>query len=194
MRHGVDGRKFGRNTSHRVAMLKNTANAVILNEQIVTTLEKAKEVRRTVDRLITLSKKQDLASRRLVFSRTRNDEVVTKLFAELAKRYENRNGGYTRILKIAEQRRGDGANVAVLQLVDMKAQFRGKQPKEEKAADETKVENTDVSDPFAKIRRLFSSKKTLEAKAATKKVAAEKPVAKKPATKKVAAKKATAKK
>src|SRR6478735_1487632 len=100
MRHNVDGRKFGRNTSHRLAMLRNMANSVIEKEQIVTTVQKAKEVRRVVDRLITLAKKDSQAARRLAFDRTRNKLVVSKLFNTLAERYKERAGGYTRVLKM----------------------------------------------------------------------------------------------
>src|SRR6476620_9391748 len=107
MRHNVDGRKFGRNTSHRRAMFRNMANSVIEKEQIVTTVQKAKEIRRVVDRLITLGKSGLPASRRLAFYRTRSDFVVKKLFTELAERYAKRPGGYTRVLKIAERRWGD---------------------------------------------------------------------------------------
>src|SRR5246127_1459959 len=118
MRHGVDGRYFGRNTSHRKAMFKNMANAVIEKEQIVTTVQKAKEIRRVVDRLITLGKSGSPASRRLAFDRTRSDEIVKKLFTTLAERYKNRQGGYTRVLKKADRRWGDAAEMAVLELVD----------------------------------------------------------------------------
>jgi large subunit ribosomal protein L17 len=118
MRHQVDGRKFGRNTSHRVAMFRNMANSVIEKEQIVTTVQKAKEVRRVVDRLITLGKSGSPASRRLAFDRTRNQLVVNKLFSTLAERYKARAGGYTRVLKVADRRWGDAAEMAVLELVD----------------------------------------------------------------------------
>src|SRR5260221_689997 len=100
MRHNVDGRKFGRNTPHRKAMFRNMANSVIEKEQIVTTVQKAKEVRRVVDRLITLGKSGNPSSRRLAFDRTRNGEVVTLLFTTLAERYKARAGGYTRVLKV----------------------------------------------------------------------------------------------
>src|SRR4051812_39735251 len=103
MRHNVDGRKFGRNTPHRKAMFKNMANAVIEQEQVITTVQKAKEVRRVVDRLITLGKSGLPASRRLAFDRTRDGGVVTKLFTTLADRYKNRAGGYTRVLKLSER-------------------------------------------------------------------------------------------
>src|SRR3954467_15995675 len=98
MRHNVDGRKFGRNTSHRMAMFRNMANSVIDKEQIVTTVQKAKEIRRVVDRLVTLGKSGSPASRRLAFDRTRDQAIVNKLFTTLAQRYVNRAGGYTRVL------------------------------------------------------------------------------------------------
>src|SRR5437764_1266555 len=100
MRHQVDGRKFGRNTSHRMAMFRNMANCVIDKEQIVTTVQKAKEIRRVVDRLITLGKSATPHARRMAFDRTRDHEIVTKLFSTLATRYKARPGGYTRVLKI----------------------------------------------------------------------------------------------
>ncbi len=118
MRHNVDGRKFGRNTSHRIALFANLANAVLDKEQIVTTVEKAKEARRVVDRLITLGKEGSLHSKRLAFDRTRDRQIVKKLFSTLAERYRARAGGYTRVLKITERRWGDAAEMAVLELVD----------------------------------------------------------------------------
>src|SRR5690242_7378895 len=113
MRHQVDGRKFGRNSSHRWAMFRNMANAVIEKEQIVTTVQKAKEIRRVVDRLITLGKSGSSASRRLAFDRTRNNHVVERLFTTLAERYKARAGGYTRVLKMADRRWGDAAEMAI---------------------------------------------------------------------------------
>ncbi len=118
MRHGVDGRKLGRNTSHRIAMYKNMAVSLIMHEQIQTTVAKAKELRRVVDRLVTLGKKQDLNSRRLAFARLRDDDAVKKLFSELATRFNTRPGGYTRVLRLDGTRWGDGAEVAVIELVD----------------------------------------------------------------------------
>ncbi len=158
MRHNVDGRKFGRNTSHRVAMLKNLANSLIEQERIVTTIPKAKEARRVVDRLITLAKKGDAASRRLAFDRTRNDAVVAKLFDSLAPRYEKRPGGYTRVLKLSERRWGDAAEMAVLELVDHAEIVRGKAAVK-KAAKPADSAPATPADPFAKIRRLFATKK-----------------------------------
>lgn len=162
MNHGVDGRKFGRNTSHRKAMFKNMANAVLTQEQIVTTVEKAKEIRRVVDKLVTLGKKGDLNSRRLAFDRTRDDAVVVKLFSTLAERYKERAGGYTRVIKLADRRRGDAAEMAVLELVDHPAIDRKKKVKTSEASGdpvEPTAEGKTPTDPFSKMRKLFSSKK-----------------------------------
>jgi len=156
MRHNVDGRKFGRNTSHRAAMFKNMANAVIHKEQIETTVEKAKEIRRVVDRLITLGKSGSPASRRLAFDRTRDNEVVTKLFTTLAERYKTRAGGYTRVLKKADRRWGDAAEMAVLELVDHPELDRKRKPST-KVAGETSAP-TEAKDPFKGFRKLFSGK------------------------------------
>ena len=160
MRHHVDGRKFGRNTSHRVAMFRNMANSVIEKEQVVTTVQKAKEVRRVVDRLITLGKSGSPASRRLAFDRTRDNDVVAKLFTTLADRYKSRAGGYTRVLKLSERRWGDAAEMAVIELVDHPMIDRKRKPKAEVAGEaEASSEKKDVAhDPFNRFRRLFSSK------------------------------------
>lgn len=164
MRHQVDGRKFGRNTSHRVALFRNLANAVVEREQIVTTLQKAKEARRVVDRLITLGKDGTEASRRLAFSRSRNTEVVGRLFGELAERYRKRAGGYTRIVRISERRWGDAAEMAVLELVDHPVLNRKRQPKAEatdtaQGADAEKSAAAQPTDPFNRFRRLFAGSK-----------------------------------
>lgn len=118
MRHLVDGRKFGINTSHRKAMFQALANSLIRHEQIQTTVAKAKELRRVVDRLVTLGKSGSLHSKRLAFARTRDAESVSKLFDELAKRYANRSGGYTRVLRLDGTRWGDAAEVAIVEMVD----------------------------------------------------------------------------
>ncbi len=128
MRHGNAHRKLGRSQSHRRAMLANMAASLFEHEQIVTTLPKAKELRRVAERLITLGKKGDLASRRLAISRLRNEDMVKKLFDTLAPRYKTRSGGYTRVLK-AGFRYGDQAPVAVIELVerDESGQGQGRQ-------------------------------------------------------------------
>jgi len=110
-------------------MFRNLANALIRQEQIVTTIQKAKEARRVVDRLVTLAKRGDLAARRLAFDRTRDREVVTKLFAELSGRYAKRAGGYTRVLRMSERRWGDAAEMAMIEMVDRPEIDRKKKPK-----------------------------------------------------------------
>ena len=111
-------RKLGRDNKHRRSMLATLTKQVILNESITTTDTRAKEVRKFVDKMITYGKKGDLVSRRKAYAFLHNDkEVVEKIFNDLAKRYENRNGGYTQILKVAE-RRGDGALTVILRLMD----------------------------------------------------------------------------
>ena len=161
MRHNIDGRKFGRNTSHRAAMFRNMANCVIDKEQIVTTVQKAKEVRRVVDRLITLGKSGSPASRRLAFDRTRDNDVVAKLFNVLAERYKVRAGGYTRVLKVADRRWGDAAEMAVLELVDHPVIDRKRKKKEVvpgDAAEATEKKDLTPTDPFSRFRKLFGSK------------------------------------
>jgi large subunit ribosomal protein L17 len=163
MRHAVDGRKFGRNTSHRKAMFRNMANSVITMEQIETTVQKAKEIRRVVDRLVTLGKSGSPASRRLAFDRTRDNEVVKKLFTTLADRYKTRAGGYTRVLKVADRRWGDGAEMALVELVDHAVIDRKRKPK---AADAAKaaVQGDGVKDPLKGFRKLFTPKQAPKAK------------------------------
>jgi len=117
MRHRKSGRQLNRNSSHRQAMFRNMACSLISHEIIKTTLPKAKELRRVVEPLITLAKTDSVANRRLAFARTRSDEVVGKLFKELGPRFENRLGGYTRILKCG-LRTGDKAPMAYIELVD----------------------------------------------------------------------------
>lgn len=160
MRHNVDGRKFGRNTSHRVAMFRNMANSVIEKEQIITTVQKAKEARRVVDRLITLGKSGSAHARRLAFDRTRDDLVVKKLFTTLAERYKGRPGGYTRVLKLSDRRWGDSAEMAVLELVDHPELDRKRKPKAGSPATEGQGSESEqkAADPFSRFRKLFSSK------------------------------------
>ena len=124
MRHGKSGRRLNRTASHRKAMFQNMANALIKHEQIVTTLPKAKDLRRVVEKLITLGKSDTLHSRRLAFSRLRDDAMTKKLFDVLGARYRERSGGYTRVLK-AGFRYGDSAPMAVIELVDRDEDARG---------------------------------------------------------------------
>jgi large subunit ribosomal protein L17 len=124
MRHGMNGRKLNRTTSHRTAMFANMAAALIKHEQIKTTLPKAKDLRPIVERLITLGKKGGLANRRLAYARLRDQAMVAKLFGPLAERYKDRAGGYTRVLK-AGFRYGDAAPMAVIEFVDRDPAAKG---------------------------------------------------------------------
>ena len=117
MRHRKAGRQLNRNSSHRQAMFKNMAGSLVKHELIKTTLPKAKELRRVIEPLITLAKQDSVANRRLAMARTGDKEVVGKLFNELGPRYEERPGGYIRILKCG-LRTGDKAPMAYVELVD----------------------------------------------------------------------------
>jgi large subunit ribosomal protein L17 len=117
MRHGNGLRKLNRTSSHRLAMFRNMAVALLTHEAIKTTLPKAKELRRIVEPLITMGKSPTLANKRLAFARLRDREIVLKLFAEIGPRYAARHGGYTRILKMGF-RQGDNAPMAFMELVD----------------------------------------------------------------------------
>ncbi|MDI2112411.1 50S ribosomal protein L17 [Commensalibacter nepenthis] len=124
MRHGMSGRKLGVTTSHRKAMFRNMAVALIKHEQITTTLPKAKELRPVVEKLITLGKRGDLHARRQAFALLRDETIVSKLFSTIAERYKSRQGGYSRVLK-AGVRYGDAANMAVIELVERDVNAKG---------------------------------------------------------------------
>lgn len=124
MRHRMSGRKLNRTSTHRKAMFANMTVALLTHEQIVTTLPKAKELRRVADRIITLGKRGTLHARRQAAAFLRDDETVRKLFDALAERYKERNGGYTRVLR-AGFRYGDNAPLAVIELVDRDPDAKG---------------------------------------------------------------------
>jgi len=124
MRHRKSGRRLNRDSSHRQALFRNLANALFHHELIKTTLPKAKELRRVAEPLITLSKSDSVAKRRLAFSRLRDQATVAKLFVELGPRYKERPGGYLRILKCGF-RAGDAAPMAYVELVDRPAGVAG---------------------------------------------------------------------
>ena len=134
MRHNVDGRKLGRTASHRRAMYRNLVISLIQHERIRTTTPKAKEARRLAERLITFAKRGDLSARRHVASILNDKAAVKKLFDDIGPRYKERAGGYTRVLKFAKPRRGDAAEMALLELVsdgdrpDKKRSARKAQP------------------------------------------------------------------
>ena len=129
MRHGLAHRKLNRTSEHRKAMFANMASYLIEHEQIVTTLPKAKDLRPIIEKLVTLAKKGDLASRRRAISKLRNKDMAKKLFDVLGPRYEERNGGYVRIMK-ARFRHGDNAPMAVIEFVERDEEARGKADRE----------------------------------------------------------------
>jgi large subunit ribosomal protein L17 len=124
MRHRVGHRKLQRTSTHRAALFRNMAAALIKHEQITTTLAKAKELRPYVEKLVTLAKKGGLANRRLAHARLLDDRQLVKLFDVLAERYRNRNGGYTRIVK-AGIRASDAASMAIIEFVDRDISAKG---------------------------------------------------------------------
>ncbi len=137
MRHKKAHRKLGRTTSHRKAMISNVATSLFEHKQVRTTTVKAKEVRRTVDKLITFAKRGTLADRRQVLRTIRQKEIVKSLFDDIAPTYKERAGGYTRVIKLG-RRRGDGAEMALLELVGFEGIALEKQQKAEDRADRKK--------------------------------------------------------
>ena len=129
MRHGNSNRKLNRTHEHRKAMFANMVCSLIEHEKIQTTLPKAKELKKIIDKYITLGKKGSLHSRRMAISRLRQNSAVTKLFEILAPRYKKRNGGYSRVLK-AGFRYGDAAPLAVIELIDRDISAKGAKDKE----------------------------------------------------------------
>lgn len=165
MRHNVDGRKLGRNASHRRALYRNLVISLIAHERIKTTTPKAKEARRLAERLITFAKKGDLSARRHAARILNDKDAVKKLFDELGPRYQERQGGYTRVVKFNKLRKGDAAEMALLEFVqdgdrpDRKRSARKAQPyevpgkpaaaavaTEEAPADESAAEETTATD------------------------------------------------
>ncbi len=122
MRHKKTGRRLGRNSDHRKAMFRNMAVSLIVHESISTTLPKAKELRRTIEPLITLAKEDGVAKRRRAFDKLRDKAAVGKLFDEIGPRFQERTGGYLRILKKGS-RSGDSAQMALVQLTDYEIEF-----------------------------------------------------------------------
>ncbi len=172
MRHKVDGRKLGRTSSHRKAMLNNMAVSLFKHERIQTTLPKAKELRRFAEKLITRAKDDSTHSRRIVFRSIRDKAVIDKLFSEIAPRFADRNGGYTRILKL-DYRMADAAPTAIIELVgseDVKkkkdkkadtAKAKAKPAKADKKKPDVEQETVkaEVSDPSATSDAVFKKGK-----------------------------------
>jgi large subunit ribosomal protein L17 len=196
MRHHKSGRKLNRNSSHREAMFKNMAVSLFRYEQITTTVPKAKELRRVAEPLITLSKVSSVANRRLAFARLRDRDAVGKLFDVLGKRYENRPGGYLRILKYG-YRTGDTAPMALVQLVD-RPEVVAEQGAPAEVSEPKKAKTTAKKPSAEKPKKQPTDKKAKPEKASAKKAKPKKEPADKgikaPKAKKSTAKKGTKKK
>jgi len=172
MRHRVNTRKFGRTSAHRVSMFRNMVSSLIEHERVETTHEKAREVGRLAERMISLGKRGDLHARRLALRIVRGREAHSKLFGELAERFAGRSGGYTRVLR-TRRRPGDAAEMSIVSLLEAQPGAKAPAEKGEKAP-----------------RKKSAAKKAPAAKAQK----AEKPAKKKAGTKKAAAKKGARKK
>lgn len=165
MRHRNSGRKLNRTTAHREAMLRNMAVSLLRHEQLMTTLPKAKELRRVAEPLITLGKTPSLANRRLAFSRLRDRDIVGKLFDDLGQRFKTRPGGYLRILK-SGFRAGDAAPMALVQLVERTPAARAEKPAEEAPAAAAPAEKRTKKTAGAKTKKAATTKKKKKNKAA----------------------------
>lgn len=142
MRHGVSGKKFGRNQTLRAATIRDLVKAVLINEKIQTTRIKAGEARKAVDKMITLGKKNTLAAKRRAFAILCDHGLVSSLFTTIAPRFANRHGGYTRVIKLSVNRQGDNAEMAILELTE-----RSPEPKKTATeAQEAKVDGKKVED------------------------------------------------
>jgi large subunit ribosomal protein L17 len=172
MRHKLSGRQLSRNAPHRHALLRNMAVSILRHETIRTTLPKAKELRRVVEPLITLGRKDSEANRRLAFSRLRDEAIVTKLFEDVGPRFRTRPGGYTRILRMMP-RPGDNAPMALMQLVDRPAPAAvADEPAPKKKAAKKKAP-TPKAAPAAEGETKSKDKAAPKKKAAAKKKAAK---------------------
>jgi len=180
MRHRKTVKKLGRTAAHRKAMLANLSSALFERKHIITTEAKAKETRRVSERLITLAKKESVHARRLALKKLRSKKVVKILFDEVAPRYADRNGGYTRVIKLG-QRQGDAARMAVVELVGYDTAIKKKKDKDAKTeAEDSKKKKSKAEQPKAeevkeeKEVKKKSSKKDEESKKTIKKAKSKK--------------------
>jgi large subunit ribosomal protein L17 len=180
MRHRKRQRKLGRTSAHRSALFRNQLASMVQNERIVTTLEKAKELRPILEKLVTLGKEDSVHHRRQAARSVSDRDLLKKLFEEISPRFSDRPGGYTRIIKLGP-RRGDGAEMAILEFVDFE-RVPAPAPKGRKARKAAPEEETEETTPD-------TTEEETEGEAPKKKPAAKKKPAKKPAAKKPAAKK-----
>jgi large subunit ribosomal protein L17 len=180
MRHLCRGRKLSRKTSHRKAMLSNLAISVLDKERVVTTVAKAKEVRGVVERLITYGKKGDLNSIRIASKTIKDKTLLKKLFSDIAPAYKDREGGYTRILKLGE-RKGDNAPTSIIELTGRGGLVAARIAKKEKTADDAAL----ATDKEAAPKKPRAKKvKAVESDASVPETSADEGEAKKPAAKK----------
>ena len=168
MRHLKSGRKFGRTSAHRKAMFRNMVTALVKRERILTTLAKAKELRGKVDKTITLGKKGTVHARRLALRLVAENKSGQKLFGPLAERYANRNGGYTRIIKIGN-RLGDAAPMAFIELVDRDGEAQKESAGETKAKPKKETKAAPEKNPDKKKEETKQAPKVKAKKAAPKK-------------------------
>lgn len=179
MRHGKSGKKFGRSSTHRKAMFRNMVTSLLSHERIVTTEVKAKEIARLTEKMITLGKRGDLHARRQAVAFIRTNEAVKKLFTEYQARYADRQGGYTRILKL-EPRPGDNAPMAIVELVDRPIEkSKEKSPKSKEKpkatkADEKKAAAKEPAKKMAGKKEKEEKEESPKKKAPAKKADAEK--------------------
>ncbi len=158
MRHRKKVKKLGRPTGHRKALLRNLASQIILHHEIKTTLAKAKAARSFIERLITYAKKDTVHARRLAFKQLQNRTLVKKLFDEIGPAFEDRNGGYTRVIKLG-QRRGDGAELAILQLVGFESSMVETPKKAKKQKAKPKAQPAEEKTPEAQEASANKGKK-----------------------------------
>jgi len=144
MKHQIKGRKLGRNTPHRKAMLRNMVTSLLDHERIETTDSRAKELRGVADRMITLGKRGTLHARRMALRVIRTESVVSKVFSELSQRYHDREGGYTRVIKIGN-RRGDNSPVSIIELVKEPVKAKGKPAKKRRRRAKAKAGESEAA-------------------------------------------------
>lgn len=173
MRHGVRGRQLGRNTSHRRALFRTLVTSVLDKEKIETTVEKAKEIRPIVEKMITYGKRGDLNSRRIAASFISTKDVVKKLFDTIAPRFKDRNGGYTRIIR-TRRRQGDAAEMAVIELLGTESKPEDKKEEKKSPAKKAKAETKAKAEKPAKKEK-EAKPKAKEAKAPKAEKSMEKP-------------------
>lgn len=187
MRHRVQSKRFGRSVGHRKALVRNLVTSLVEHERITTTLAKAKELRRHVERAVTAGKKGDVAATRTLLAKYPNKQTVAKIMKDLSPRFKERPGGYTRIMKLGA-RPGDAAEMAIIEFVDYEL------PQVEAPVEVKEVKATAKKKTAKKKAKKKAVKETKKKTGAKKKAAAKKKTAKKKVAKKAAAKKKTAKK